>query len=154
MDYNALNIATKGERQGQYSMIALALTTTGPLSTVTALGGAATRVVFRKKVLANATDPLHAYGTDEDAGYGSFAEGIDPEINRFDLSSQPLAFYEKRFAVIRELWERLQAKQLPEGTPYEQLRRNFDRGLQPHGSGDRTDRQICGRRHRAARCGW
>ncbi len=129
MDYNALNIATKGERQGQYSMIALGAYDHWAIEYGYGTAAPADEAAFRKKVLAKATDPLHAYGTDEDAGYGSFAEGIDPEINRFDLSSQPLAFYEKRFAVIRELWERLQAKQLPEGTPYEQLRRNFDRGF-------------------------
>ena len=37
-------------------------------------------------------------------------EDIDPEVNRSDLSGDPLGFCEKRFAVIRELWDRVQAE--------------------------------------------
>ena len=128
MDYNALNIATLGERQGQYSMI-----TVGPYDMWAIEYGyqpttPETERAALDRTLASALDPTHAYATDEDAGFGP-VEGIDPETNRFDLSSDPLGFYEKRFTVIRELWARVQAKQLPAGTKYEQLRRNFQRGF-------------------------
>ena len=129
MDYNALNIATKGERQGQYSMITVGTydiwaveygyQETTPDTERTALA----------KTMSRATEPALAYGTDEDAGFAPIVEGIDPEVNRSDLSSDPLGFYEKRFAVIHELWDRVQTRQLPVGTKYEQLRRNFQRGF-------------------------
>lgn len=129
MDYNALNIATKDERQGQYSMI-----TVGPYDLwAIEYGYKETTPDTEKselaKTLSRALEPQLAYATDEDAGYGSLLEGIDPEVNRSDLSSDPLGFYEKRFAVIRELWDRVQAKELAPGTKYEQLRRNFQRGF-------------------------
>lgn len=129
MDYNALNIATKDERQGQYSMI-----TVGPYDLwAIEYGYKETTPDTEKselaKTLSRALEPQLAYATDEDAGYGSLLEGIDPEVNRSDLSSDPLGFYEKRFAVIRELWDRVQAKELAPGTRYEQLRRNFQRGF-------------------------
>ncbi|MCS6996013.1 MAG: zinc-dependent metalloprotease [Casimicrobiaceae bacterium] len=129
MDYNALNIALKDERQGQYSMI-----TIGPYDYWAIEYGyqqttPETEKAALEKTLARATEPALQYATDEDAGFGSLSEGIDPEANRFDLGNDPLGFYEKRFAVVRELWERLQTRELRPGTPYEQLRRNFERGF-------------------------
>jgi Met-zincin/Domain of unknown function (DUF5117)/Domain of unknown function (DUF5118) len=129
MDYNALNIATKDERQGQYSMI-----TVGPYDIWAIEYGyqetsPETEKAALAKTLARATEPLLAYATDEDAGFGSLLEGIDPEVNRGDLGTDPLGFYEKRFAVARELWDRWQTRQLATGTQYEQLRRNFERGF-------------------------
>jgi Met-zincin/Domain of unknown function (DUF5117)/Domain of unknown function (DUF5118) len=129
MDYNALNIATKEEKQGQYSMI-----TVGPYDVWAVEYGyqeiaPEAEKSTLAKTLSRATDPLLAYATDEDAGFGSLVEGIDPEVNRGDLGNDPLAFYEKRFAVVKELWDRWQTRQLPAGTQYEQLRRNFERGF-------------------------
>ncbi len=129
MDYNALNIATKDEKQGQYSMI-----TVGPYDIWAVEYGyqqttPQTEQAALEKTLARATEPLLAYATDEDAGFGSLVEGIDPEVNRGDLGNDPLGFYEKRFSVARELWDRWQNKPLPNGAQYEQLRRNFERGF-------------------------
>jgi len=129
MDYNALNIATKDERQGQYSMV-----TVGPYDIWAIEYGykettPETEKAELAKTLSRALEPQLAYATDEDAGFMPIVEGIDPEVNRSDLSSDPLGFYEKRFTVIRELWDRVQAKELPAGTKYEQLRRNFQRGF-------------------------
>jgi hypothetical protein len=129
MDYNALNIATKGERQGQYSMV-----TVGPYDIWAVEYGykettPETERAELAKTMSRANEPLLAYATDEDAGFMPIVEGIDPEVNRSDLSSDPLGFYEKRFAVIHELWDRVQTRQLPAGTKYEQLRRNFQRGF-------------------------
>lgn len=129
MDYNALNIATKDERQGQYSMI-----TVGPYDMWAIEYGykettAETEKAELAKTLSRSNDPTLAYATDEDAGFMPIVEGIDPEVNRSDLSSDPLGFYEKRFTVIRELWDRVQARQLPAGEKYESLRRNFQRGF-------------------------
>ncbi len=129
MDYNPLNIALKGERQGQYSMI-----TVGPYDIWAIEYGykqttPETEAVELAKTLARSREPALAYATDEDAGLDSSLEGIDPETNRSDLGSDPLAFYEKRFAIVRELWDRWQSKPLPEGTRGDVLRRNFNRGF-------------------------
>ncbi len=129
MDYNAVNIATKGERQGQYSMVTVGAYDIWAVEYGYQETTPETERVALAKTMSRATEPALAYGTDEDAGFLPIVEGIDPEVNRSDLSSDPLGFYEKRFAVIHELWDRVQAKQLPDGTKYEQLRRNFQRGF-------------------------
>ncbi len=129
MDYNALNIALKNERQGQYSMITVGEYDRWAVEYGYKQFTSTEEAASLRSILARSTQPALAYGTDEDAGFGSIVEGIDPEINRSDLSSDPLGFYEKRFTVIRELWDRWQSKSLPEGTAYETIRRNFERGF-------------------------
>ena len=56
-------------------------------------------------------------------------EGMDPEVNRRDLGSDPLAFYQKRLNLSKELWERLQAKTFKDGDDYQPLRRGLLRAL-------------------------
>ncbi len=129
MDYNALNIATLGERQGQYSMITVGTYDIWAVEYGYKETTPETEQTELAKTMSRATEPALAYATDEDAGFGGIVEGIDPEVNRSDLSSDPLGFYEKRFIVIRELWDRVQTRELPVGTKYEQLRRNFERGF-------------------------
>ncbi|MBP6530352.1 MAG: zinc-dependent metalloprotease [Burkholderiales bacterium] len=129
MDYNALNIATKDERQGQYSMVTVGAYDMWAIEYGYKETTPETERMELAKTLSRSNEPQLAYATDEDAGFGSIVEGIDPETNRSDLSSDPLGFYEKRFAVIREVWDRVQARQLEPGTKYETLRRHFDRGF-------------------------
>ena len=129
MDYNGVNIAARAERQGQYWMVALGNYDYWAIEYGYKQASAENEAAELARTLARAGDPGNAYATDEDAGFGTAVEGIDPEASRFDLSSDPLAFYSKRFAVVQELWSRLQSRELPPGTPYAQLRRNFDRGF-------------------------
>ena len=129
MDYNALNIATKGERQGQYSMVTVGTYDIWAVEYGYQQTTPETEQAELAKTLSRSNEPALAYATDEDAGFMPVVEGIDPDVNRSDLSSDPLGFYEKRFAVIHELWDRVQTRQLPVGAKYEQLRRNFQRGF-------------------------
>src|SRR5262249_8816237 len=129
MDYNALNIATKDERQGQYSMVTVGNYDMWAIEYGYKETTPETEKAELAKTLSRATEPALAYATDEDGGFMPIAEGIDPDVNRSDLSSDPLGFYEKRFTVIRELWERVQGRELAPGTKYEQLSRNFNRGF-------------------------
>lgn len=129
MDYNAVNIAPAGEPQGQYWM-----TTIGPYDYWAIEYGyrpfePKDEAAGLNAILARSNEPGLAYATDEDAGATGWIEGVDPEVSRRDLSSNPLGFYRKRFAVVQELWQRLQSRELPAGTPYDQLRRNFDRSF-------------------------
>jgi hypothetical protein len=130
MDYNPFNLAIKGEAQGEYLM-----STLGPYDYL------AIEYAYRpldpkdeKKELAGiaaraSTDPRLAYATDEDAGYGNIAIGIDPEVNRFDLGSDPIEYYGKRMTLTRELWNRLEALKLEPGESYERLTRSFASGF-------------------------
>jgi len=54
---------------------------------------------------------------------------MDPTVNVWDLSSSPLSYYRKRLELSRELWTRLEAKQLAPGETYDGLRRSFLAGF-------------------------
>jgi Met-zincin/Domain of unknown function (DUF5117)/Domain of unknown function (DUF5118) len=128
MDYNTINLGLPNQRQSEYFM-----STLGPYDYWAIEYGyrpvpAAQENEVLAKIAGRSAEPLLAYDTDEDAGFPG-VDGIDPDINRGDLTNEPLAHYRKRVKLVRELWDKLQTRQLPAGTSYEQLRRNFDRGF-------------------------
>ncbi|AKJ27759.1 hypothetical protein AAW51_1068 [Caldimonas brevitalea] len=109
MDYNAFNLALKGEQQGAYNN-----STLGPYD-YWAIEYAYKPVVADQesaelgRIAARSTEPALVYADDYDAGgFGGF-EGIDPLANRFDLGDDPLAYAEKRLKLSQELWQRTQS---------------------------------------------
>lgn len=121
MDYNAYNLAARGEKQG-----AINNTTLGPYD-YWAIEYAYKQIpadqeeAELKRIASRGTDPLLAYADDSETGGSLGNDGIDPLVNRFDLGDDPLAYYAKRLQLSRELWQRAQ-----------------DRGPQP---GDEATRQ-------------
>jgi hypothetical protein len=130
MDYIPFNLAAKGEAQGEYTM-----STLGPYDYLAIeyayrpLDSKDEKAELARIAARTSTDPRLVYGTDEDAGYGNIAIGIDPEVNRFDLGSDPLEYYKKRMKLTRELWDRLEALKLEPGESYERLSRSFASGF-------------------------
>jgi hypothetical protein len=124
MDYNAVNIAPKGKKQGQYAM-----TTIGPYD-YWAIEYAYKPLDPAKekegllKIASRSNEPLLAFGNDIDAGLGS-VQGMDPQVSQRDLGNDPLAFAERRILLSRELWDRLQERKLKPGEQFDLLRRNF-----------------------------
>lgn len=129
MDYTPFNLALQGEPQGEYRM-----------STVGAYDHWAIEYGYRPldlaiekaelaRIAARSTEPELAYGTDEDAGHAAQYLGIDPAVNRFDLGTDPLAYYRRRMKLSRELWDRLQSLQLAPGESYERLARSLASGF-------------------------
>jgi hypothetical protein len=110
MDYNAYNIALRGEKQG-----AMNNTTLGPYD-YWAIEYAykpiapADEAAELARIASRSTDPLLAYADDADAGGGPGNDGIDPLVNRFDLGDDPLAYYVRRLQLSRELWQRVQER--------------------------------------------
>ncbi|WP_338847322.1 zinc-dependent metalloprotease [Massilia sp. W12] len=125
MDYNPFNIATKGEPQGEYVM-----STLGPYD-YWAIEYAYRPLPADKekeelaKIAARSTEPQLAYGTDEDA----YTWAADPDVNVFDLGTDALGYFKRRLTNSRELWDRLQSKQLKSGESYETLRRSYEFGF-------------------------
>ena len=72
-------------------------------------------------------NPTLAYATDEDVIPAMGA--VDPLANRFDLGDDPLAYYERQFALTRELWSRTQRRALKPDQNFALYRRNLVRGL-------------------------
>ncbi len=126
MDYVPFNLSTRGEPQGEYVM-----STIGPYDYW------AIEYAYKPlepdqetaelaRIASRSTEPALAYGTDEDA---SGSQVADPAVNVFDLGADPLAFVQRRLALSRELWDRLQQRQLKTGDSYESLRRSFEGGF-------------------------
>ncbi len=124
MEYNAVNIALPGERQGTYGM-----NTLGPYDYwaieygYKEIAPEQEREELRK-IASRSNEPLLAYATDEDSNFG-----IDPEANTGDLGNDPLQFARRRLLLARELWDRWQDRELAPGESYVILRRTVGRGL-------------------------
>ena len=127
MDYNAWNIALGNEKQGEYVM-----STLGPYdfwAVEYAYKPLAPEAESKElaKIAARSREPELAFATDEETGVG--VEASDPEVNQRDLGANPLAFAKRRMALSRELWDRWQARELPEGEGRDVLYRNTVSGF-------------------------
>jgi hypothetical protein len=70
-------------------------------------------------ILAEASDPTHTYGSDEDAA-GDLA--ADPLTHRFDLGADALAWAAERVAMVDSAFPGLEAKLLAPGESFARLR--------------------------------
>ncbi len=130
MDYTPFNIAARDEKQGEYVMSGLGPYDYWAIEYAYKPIDAPTPEAERKelsRIAARGIEPQLTFATDEDADGGP--DGADPEINRFDLGNDPLAYYRKRFALSRELWDRLQNRAMKPDENYLVLRRNVERGF-------------------------
>ncbi|MFL5483601.1 MAG: zinc-dependent metalloprotease [Gemmatimonadaceae bacterium] len=73
-----------------------------------------------RHIAAEAAEPLHTYGTDEDNWLGPFA--VDPLSNAGDLGSEPVAYARDRIALIQYVQPRLQTRLIADGEGYQRLR--------------------------------
>ena len=127
MDYNAFNIALDKEQQGEYVM-----STIGPYD-YWAVEYAykelptAGETEALEKIAARSNEPLLAYGTDEEL-FGDM-DGMDPMVNQRDIGGDPLDFARRRVQLSRELFDRLQARNLLPGESFDVLTRNFAGGV-------------------------
>jgi hypothetical protein len=124
MEYNAVNLALPGERQGAYGM-----TTLGPYDYWAIEYGYKEIAPEREKaelsrIASRSSEPQLAYATDEDNNFA-----IDPAANQGDLGSDPLQFARRRLILVRELWNRWQDRDLKPDESYAVLRRTVSRGL-------------------------
>ena len=127
MDYEAYNIALDSERQGEYVRNAIGPYDYWAIEYAYRELPAATEKDELARIAARSSEPLLAYAADEEVeGDG---DGMDPTVNQRDIGSDPLEFARRRIALSRELFDRLQKRQLPAGESYDTLTRNFQGGL-------------------------
>jgi hypothetical protein len=126
MDYTPFNLAIKGEKQGEYVTSALGPYDYWAIEYAYKPIEPAQEKQELARIAARSNEPLLAFGTDQDAG----GFNSDPDVNVFDLGSDPLAYFQRRLAISRELWDRIQNRTLKPGESYESLRRSFDYGFQ------------------------
>ncbi len=128
MDYLPFNISAANDNQGDYVMGSLGVYDLWAIAYGYSPFDAQQEAAGLAQLTAQSTRPELAYATDEDAGYG-MAEGIDPQVNRFDLGADPLAYYKRRMTLSRQLWDRLPRLKLANGDSYERLTRSFNSGF-------------------------
>jgi hypothetical protein len=128
MDYTPFNLALAGEKQGEYLQSTIGPYDYWAIEYAYAPLDPAREKADLAKIAARSTEPWLAYGTDEDAGYGTLL-GIDPDVNRFDLGPDPIDFYKRRVKLSRELWNRIESLQLAPGESYERLTRSLVSGF-------------------------
>ncbi len=129
MDYNAINLALQDEPQGEYVMHGIGAYDYWAIEYAYKPIAPEREKEELAQIAARSTEPQLAFGNDLDAGFGGPVEGMDPQVNRRDLGSDPLEYATRRLKLSRELWDRLQTRQLKPGESYEMLRRNFLSGL-------------------------
>jgi hypothetical protein len=76
-----------------------------------------------RRVAAEAADPSHLYGTDEDAGFGGL--GLDPTVSRYDQTDDPLGWARDRVSLINSLFDSLDTRMVAPGQGYARLRAAF-----------------------------
>ncbi|MBN2365095.1 MAG: DUF5117 domain-containing protein [Calditrichaeota bacterium] len=131
MDYNPVNLAPKGQKQGNYFQ-----TTLGPYDywaieyAYKPLDPDAkiSEKQMLEKIAQRVADPMLQYGTDEDA-YGLSTRGIDPSCSLYDLGNDPLSYYQDRLDISQELWENIPEKFEIEGERYQKFRLVFSQGI-------------------------
>jgi hypothetical protein len=127
MDYNPVNLAPKGEIQGQYFHTAV-----GPYDNwaieyayiPSDAGNPEDEIEKLEKIAARVSEPKLAYGTDEDA-VGFAARGIDPETNLYDLGADPITYYKGRMDLVNELMKTMEEKFEVKGMRYQKMRLVF-----------------------------
>ena len=129
MDYNPVNLAPKGVKQGDYFS-----TTIGPYDY------GAIEYAYKpvdgdeaaelKKIGARSPDPDLAYATDEDM----FLDN-DPYVNTYDLGSDTLCYARARIALAGDLLKDLDAKVVNDGEAWTRLRTAFSVLLAQWGNG-------------------
>jgi hypothetical protein len=129
MDYTPFSISPTGVPQGEYVMSTIGPYDYWAIQYAYTEMDPATEADQLAKIASRSTEPQLAFATDEDAGAGKLFIGIDPDVNRFDLGSDPLDYYKRRMKLSRELWDRLQTLKLAPGESYERLTRSFAAGF-------------------------
>ena len=128
MDYNPIVVAPKGTKQGHF------LTPTiGPYD-YWAIAYAYTPITGDEKaelakIASRVADPTVQYATDEDALGTLSPAAVDPLVNQFDQSDDPLSYFRNRLEIVRELWNSEEAKLAKPGEGYQVLRRALTRGM-------------------------
>jgi hypothetical protein len=130
MDYNPINIAPKGVKQGDYFS-----TTIGPYDYWAIAyaykplsGGTEGEVEKLQEMAREGARPDNDYATDEDL------MTADPDCNVWDLGSDPMKFAQERMRLSEELLKGLVERVVEKGEGYQRARHAFDILLMQYGN--------------------
>lgn len=144
MDYNPINLAPKGTKQGDYFT-----TTIGPYdywaieyAYKPLSGGTEGEAAELQKIAAKCAQPGLDYGTDEDM-FGT----SDPLIQAFDLGSDPMKFAQERMLLAEELLKDLAERVVTQGEGYQKTRLAFNMLLSQYDNAAYLVAQFVGAEH-------
>ena len=125
MEYNAVNLALPGEKQGEYHM-----STLGPYDYWAIEFGYREFALEQEsaelaRIAERSSEPALAFMADDTL----YFSGLDPLANTFDLGTDPLTYSGRKLKLARELWQLTEARTLRPDETYALLRRNFSRGM-------------------------
>ncbi len=129
MDYNAYNIALKGEPQGSFMPTTLGAYDYWAIEYAYKPLEASREKLELSRIASRSTEPQLAFADDTDAGGFGPYDGMDPLANRFDLGDDPLAYYKKRLKLSQELWDRVQERKPQVGDDPQRQRRSILAGF-------------------------
>ncbi len=131
MDYNPVNLAPKGVKQGDYFT-----TTIGPYdywaieyAYKPLSGGTEGEVKELEKIATKCPQAGLDYGTDEDM------MTPDPTVNVWDLGSDPMQYGKDRMAAAEAMMKDLAEQAVEKGEGYQRLRQAFSLLLSQYGNG-------------------
>ncbi len=122
MDYNAVNLAPLGTKQGDYYPRRI-----GPYDEwaiaygYTTAPTPQTEMEELRKIASRSSEPDLAYSTDED-----LFPGLNPQVQAFDLSSDLLTYSQWQFDNARAIWSRLDQRLPLQGESFNDLRLAFN----------------------------
>ena len=128
MDYNPINIAPKGQKQGDYYS-----TTIGPYD-YWAIEYAYAPIMGNeeehlRKIASRSPDPDLVFATDDDVSKN------DPLVNLYDLTSDTLAYGKMRMDMASDLLKDLDHRVVKDGESWSRLRTAFTSCINQYGNG-------------------
>jgi hypothetical protein len=146
MEYSPPMIATRGQKQGDYYSRVAGTYDYWAIEygykPIPGTGSPEEESAELAKLAARVADPLLAYATDEDAGFGPRA--LDPRNNHWDNSTDPLAYYSHQLRLVQELWANMEKKLLVAGDAYNILRLSFNNTWSPYALAGMTAQKFIG----------
>ncbi len=140
MDYNPVNLAPKGTKQGDYFT-----TTIGPYDYWAIeygykplTGGTDGETNELKKIASRCAEPGLDYGTDEDLMTN------DPNVNVWDMGADPLRYAQDRILIAEELLKGLADRVVEKGEGYQRARSAFGLVLRQFADGAFLASQFIG----------
>jgi hypothetical protein len=117
MDYHAPNVAPRGQPQGYFYTPGVGTADDWKIAFAYSADADVAARLAREAALQG-----HAYGSDEDA---SGPGALDPTVNVYDLSADPLAWSQQRVQMISDMWRELPAHVLTDNSRYADLTSAF-----------------------------
>jgi hypothetical protein len=131
MDYNPINLAPKGVKQGDYFT-----STIGPYdywaieyAYKPLTGGTEGEVEKLQEIARRGAESGHDYATDEDMYMSA-----DPLVNTWDLGADPMKFAQDRILLAEELFKDLADRVVDKGESYQRARLAFNVLLGQYGN--------------------